>query len=314
MEAHSASASGDRSVAETSDALVAEVLGVLYQKHHREMEGFARRLLADERLPESVLSAEDVVQSAFAKVLRAPAQIHDSRAYLYAVIRNDVRAASRQDRRRAVLASTVACQTQPSDGQHVADFSDLIANRLAVYKALHDLPSQQRTAVWATKALEYTQAETAEVMRKRPGTVATHVMRAVAALRVHLAALLVVGVTVLCLEGGRALRKMQPPAGSPRSPLPQPPPSSVLLYVAVSCLLVASLARWGASLWTRRRQAMEEGGTFAPRPLTERIRESLRERRFNHAVRRIPSHRRTVSEEELPKNEYASGLTVTRLP
>ncbi|MFJ5196724.1 RNA polymerase sigma factor [Streptomyces sp. NPDC088394] len=313
MEARSASASGDRPVAETSVALVTEALGALYRDHHREMEGFARRLLAQERLPESVLSAEDVVQTAFAKVLRAPSQIRDSRAYLYAVIRNDVRAASRQDRRRAVLASTAACQAQSADG-HVADFSDLIANRLAVYKALRDLPSQQRTAVWATKALEYTQAETAEVMRKKPGTVATHVVRAVAALRVHLAALLVVGVMVFCMAGSRALRKMQPPAGSPRGPLPQTPSTSTWIYLAVSCLLVAGLARWVSKWWTRRRQAIEEGGTFAPRPITDQIRESFSAYRFNRAIRRDPPRQKPVPEEELSESGCASGFTRTRLP
>ncbi|MGW7577826.1 sigma-70 region 4 domain-containing protein [Streptomyces sp. NPDC054765] len=48
-----------------------------------------------------------------------------------------------------------------------------------------ELPPQQRTAVWATKELAYTHAETAAAMNKKPETVATHVVRAVAALRVH---------------------------------------------------------------------------------------------------------------------------------
>ncbi|MFF4034725.1 RNA polymerase sigma factor [Streptomyces sviceus] len=166
-----------------------------------------------------MLSAEDVVQTAFAKVLRAPEQIHDPRAYLYAVIRSDVRATSRQNRRRAVLAAVPNCQAPSADGQ-VADFSDLVANRVAVHRALYDLPAQQRTAVWATKALEYTHAETAEVMNRRPGTVATHVVRAVAALRIHLAALLVLGVMALSQAGSRLLKGMQAPAGSPQDTPP----------------------------------------------------------------------------------------------
>ncbi|MFG3291355.1 RNA polymerase sigma factor [Streptomyces sp. NPDC048179] len=291
---------------------MADALESLYRDHRGEMQGLARRLLAEERLPESVLSAEDVVQTAFAKVLRAPEQIHDPRAYLYAVIRSDVRATSRQNRRRAVLAAVPACQAQSADGQ-VADFSDLVANRVAVYRALYDLPAQQRTAVWATKALEYTHAETAEVMNRRPGTVATHVVRAVAALRIHLAALLVVGAMALSLAGSRLLKRMQPPAGSPQDPLLQAPSASTWIYGAVGCLLISGLARWAFRLWTRRRQAIEEGGTFAPRPIMDRIRESFRERRYNRAVSRKPQRRTPMPEDDLPEDEGVVR-TRTRLP
>ncbi|MFE0790635.1 RNA polymerase sigma factor [Streptomyces mutabilis] len=147
-------------MAEKYGGATAADLAALYEGHRREMEGFARRLLADERLPESTLSAEDVVQTAFTKALNAPTGIRDPRAYLYVVIRNDVRAASRQVRRQTTATSKGAWQAQSAD-VHVADFSDLIANRLVVHRALCKLPPQQRTAVWATKALEYTQAEAA---------------------------------------------------------------------------------------------------------------------------------------------------------
>jgi hypothetical protein len=85
-------------------------------------------------------------------------------------------------------------------------------------------------------------------MNKKPGTVATHVVRAVAALRVHLAALLVVGVMALSLAGSRLLTRMQPPAGSPQSPLQLAPSASTWIYVAVGCLLVSGLARWALRL------------------------------------------------------------------
>ncbi|MFJ6062765.1 RNA polymerase sigma factor [Streptomyces tendae] len=299
-------------MAENYGGTTAADLAALYEGHHREMEGFARRLLADERLPESTLSAEDVVQTAFTKALNAPTGIRDPRAYLYVVIRNDVRAASRQVRRQTTVTSMGAWLDQPTE-VHVADFSNLVANRLTVHRALGNLPPQQRTAVWATKALEYTQAEAAEIMQKRPGTIATHVMRAVAALRVHLTALVVVGITTLCLEQGRALREMQAPADSPRAPLPQAPSISTLLYGALSFSLVAASAGWAFRWWTRRRQAMAEGGTFAPRPLTEVVREALEARRFQ-TDRATPPRRRTVSEEELAEEEIPSGLTRMRLP
>ncbi|KND37386.1 hypothetical protein IQ63_09615 [Streptomyces acidiscabies] len=63
-------------------------------------------------------------------------------------------------------------------------------------------------------------------MKKKSGTVATHVVRAVAAFRIHLAALLVVSIIVLSLAGSRLLRSMQPSAGSPQDRMPQMPSTS----------------------------------------------------------------------------------------
>ncbi len=292
--------------------VAAETLGALYRNHHGEMEGLARRLLDAERIPESVLSAEDVVQAAFTKALRTAEQIREPRAYLFTVIRNDVRAASQQNRRRAVLATTPAQQTRPTD-VHVADFSDLVANRMAVHKALYDLPPQQRTAVWATKALEYTQAETAEAMQKKPGTVARHVVRAVAALRAHLVALAVVGIMVLSVAGSRLLRTTQPAGSPPDVLLPHLPSASTWLYVATGCLLVFALGTLAFRAWTHRRIAIQEGGAFAPRPLMERFRESFT-LPFTRPVRRRPPPRTHLSEEELEDEEVPDGYTRTRLP
>ncbi|WP_160310948.1 RNA polymerase sigma factor [Streptomyces sp. 150FB] len=312
MAVGSSSASGGRVVPERPETLAIEALGSLYREHIGEMQGLARRLLAEEQLPESTLSAEDVVHTAFAKVLRAPEQIRDLRAYLYAVIRSDVRTASRQNRRRTILAAVPACEAQSADVR-VADFSDLVANRVTVYRALSDLPTQQRTAVWATKALGYTHAETAEAMKKRPGTVATHVVRAVAALQICLATLLVVGFVALSLAGSRLLKRVQPPADSPQDPLPQAPSASTWIYVAVGCLLVSGLVRWAFRLWTRRREAIKEGGTFAPRPVVGRIRESFRDLRYNSSVFRKSQRRTAVLEDDLP--EYGGVVrTRTRLP
>jgi RNA polymerase sigma factor (sigma-70 family) len=313
--AESRSGSGGRAVAEQPADVSDGTLGALYRDHRAKMEGFARRLLAEERLPESVLSAEDVVQTAFAKALRTPEQIREPRAYLYAVIRSDVRASSRQNRRRAALTAIPVGQARSAD-MHVADFSDLVANRVAVYKALYDLPRQQRTAVWATKALEYTHAETAEAMKKKPGTVATHVVRAVAALRIHLTALLVAGIMVFSLAGSRFLRTMQPPGGSRHAPLPQVPSASTWIYLAGACLLVLGLASWALRLWTRRRRAIDEGGTFAPRPIMDRIRDSFSGSQYSRPVRRNPRRQTSVSEGDLPEEELPYGVvrTRTRLP
>ncbi|MFJ8506955.1 RNA polymerase sigma factor [Streptomyces avermitilis] len=299
---------------EEPDDVSVGVLGALYRDHRGEMEGLARQLLGEERLPESVLSAEDVVQAAFMKALRTSDQIREPRAYLYAVIRNDVRAASRQNQRRASLTAVSGGQLGSAD-VHVADFSDLVANRLAVYKALYDLPRQQRTAVWATKALEYTQAETAEAMQRRPGTIARHVVRAVAALRIHLTALLVAGVMALSLTGSRLLRTTQPP-GSPRDQAPQMPSASMWLYFAASCLLAFGVAIVMLRLWARRRRTIQEGGTFAPRPIMERIRESLSRQPLRGSIPAYRPWRARVPDDDLAEEELPYGVvrTRTRLP
>ncbi|WP_200308657.1 RNA polymerase sigma factor [Streptomyces adelaidensis] len=234
----------------------------VHRQYYAEMSALTRRLLAEEGVPESVLGAEDVVQSAFAKALRAPESIREARAYLYAVIRNDVRAAGRRNRARAEASATRAGYAQALGEVHVADFSDLIANRMAVYKALDRLPPPQRTAVWATKALDYTQAETAEVMGKAPGTVATHVLRAVAAIRANLVAVLAAIVSGLVIASGRILQVV-PASDGDRDLEPQELSNDGLIYLAGALLLGMALAAWGFRAWRQRRWEFNDSGTFA---------------------------------------------------
>ncbi|MGW1911915.1 RNA polymerase sigma factor [Streptomyces sp. NPDC002076] len=284
-------------------------LGALYKDRRAEMVGLARRLMAEEGLTESVSSAEDVVQSAFTKALRAPASIREPRAYLYAVIRNDVRGLSR---RRCVRTEPVTELTGAGpviEDIQVADFSELVANRMAVYKALYDLSPQQRTAVWATKALDYTQSETAEVMAKSPGTVATHVVRAVAALRANLVAVLVAAVTMTFIVGGRCLNVV-PAAGSQRNRTPETPSDDSWLLWASGLMLLSGLIFWALIAWLKRRRGPEETGTFAPQPLTRQLRTLCSEWWFRMSMRWDPRRRvRTV--EEPPHSQWR---TRTYLP
>jgi RNA polymerase sigma factor (sigma-70 family) len=248
------------------------------------MAGLARRLLAEEEVPESVLGAEDVVQSAFAKVLRVPQNIREPRAYLYAVIRNDVRAAGRQNRSRVGSAAVWTGQSHATEEIHIADFSELVVNRMAVYKALYDLPPQQRTAVWATKAMDYTQAETAVVMQKRPGTIATHVVRAVAALRVHLAALLVAVITALCVVGSDRILRAVPAAGRQREGAHHALTAEGWIYGICQTgvwLLVLGFGSRSVRNWLRRRRDLDETGTFARQPWRPRFRRSLSAVRYD---------------------------------
>ncbi|WP_374991225.1 RNA polymerase sigma factor [Streptomyces sp. LHD-70] len=94
-----------------------------------------------------------------------------------------------------------------------------MANRCAVERALAALPAQQRQVVWATKALGHTQSEVAELTGRKPGTVAVHTSRAVRVLRMSLAALTVVGLTLLCATVASWWRYVTP-VGQPGTPAP----------------------------------------------------------------------------------------------
>ncbi|MET7566914.1 RNA polymerase sigma factor [Streptomyces sp. NPDC005492] len=284
----------------------------MYRDHRAEMTGLARRLLALEGVPESVLDAEDVVQSAFAKALRAPQNIREPRAYLFAVIRNDVRAASRWNRSQVESAAAWMEQSQAAEEIHFADFSELIANRMTVYKALYDLPSQQRTAVWATKAMDYTQAETAVLMQKRPGTIATHVVRAMVALRIHLGVLLVAVATALCVVGSDHILRAVPASGRQHDGAHHAPIAEGWIYGVCQTgvwLLVVGFGSQPVRNWLRRRRDPDETGTFARQPPRPRYRRSLSDVRYD-VTRWLSS---LVTRRPSPVQDYpSSGAWQTR--
>ncbi|MEW2162601.1 RNA polymerase sigma factor [Streptomyces sp. NPDC007084] len=193
-----------------------ESLAGVFEKYRDEMTGKARKLLQNAGVPPSVADADDIVSTAFLRAWRDADAVRQPRAYLYQVIRTEVvhltnrRAEHRRlDERRA--ADPLCCP--PPD---TPDFSALVDNRDAVHRALLGLSVPQRTAVWATHALDYTRGETAVLMGKHPGTVARHTARAMLILRAGLAAA-VVGVltALLCATGGRLQRAT--PANDPRA-------------------------------------------------------------------------------------------------
>ncbi|MEV0324643.1 sigma-70 family RNA polymerase sigma factor [Streptomyces sp. NPDC050658] len=134
---------------------------------------------------------------AFDRALRNPETIQHPSAYIYAVMKTQVRHSVRQQEQHRRIDAARAADPTRFDPPTSEDFADLVANRLAVHKALGQLPQQQRTAVWATKAVGRTQLDAAQAMDKTPGTVATHVSRAVRALQASLAAVLIAVITAL---------------------------------------------------------------------------------------------------------------------
>ncbi|MGP3974317.1 RNA polymerase sigma factor [Streptomyces sp. 8N114] len=230
-----------------SGAGVGLTLDEVYALRYGELVGYTRRMLREAEVAESFIGAEDVVQNAFTKAYRDPARIEQPRAYLYRVIKNEVQECSRRARQ-------ATAQTQREARVSSADVGDAVAERCDVHRALRALPEQQRTAVYAAKALDYTQAEVAVVMGKKPGTIATHVARATAVLRTALTVASVLAAVLLCAAGMRAVRRYNA-AKQPGSQLPDPlqdlpQPLAFLLWGAA--VLVGCAALGLATLRIRR--------------------------------------------------------------
>ncbi|MFD9909385.1 RNA polymerase sigma factor [Streptomyces sp. NPDC059063] len=204
------------------ETVTAETLGRVFAQYRGEMTGKARQLLDDAGVPESVADADDIVSSALATALKDPGAVQRPRAYLYKLIRTEVvHLATRLGEHRRLderQAADPLCCPAPD----VADFSALVDNRDAVHRAAQGLTVPQRTAVWATCALDYSRGETAVLMGKHPGTVARHCSRAMLLLRAAIAAAVVGVLTVLGLAAGGALQRATPADGPHRDPvLPQ---------------------------------------------------------------------------------------------
>ncbi|MEV1085723.1 RNA polymerase sigma factor [Streptomyces sp. NPDC050211] len=196
------------------------VLCRIFVHEYERMVRLARRLLACRGVPESAVAAEDLVQTAFASVLEQADRdtIRDPRAYLYKVLRNQVRAAVQREfrRREAETAST----GDRADAAPVLDVGRQVSDRVVLGGALARLSPQQREAVYRTHALGYTQRETALAMGNRPGTVATHVARGLVALRVAMVVVFVVVVGSMAALARWAHVRLADPASSPWSRLP----------------------------------------------------------------------------------------------
>ncbi|MYT72735.1 RNA polymerase sigma factor (sigma-70 family) [Streptomyces sp. PsTaAH-137] len=237
------------------ETVTATTLASLYERSRGGYLAAARSALLARGVPESVASAEDIVQNAFTKALRNPAAIRHPPSYLHQLIRTEVANRAQQQANHRRLEARRAADPLRRDPVQVADFSALVANRGAVEQAMADLTPAQRTAVWATKALGCTQNEVATLLGRSPGTVATHVSRAVALLRASLVAALVA--VIAWAAGGRYPGGHRQRAEPARGPDSGADPESLYGHwpQMLPVLLVASLLAlaYGTAVWARRR-------------------------------------------------------------
>jgi len=130
--------------------------------------------------------AEDAVQDAFVKAYYALPRFRPGapfRPWILRIVANEARNRSRSARRRDGLAMRVAAsepgQVMPSPEGAVLDRTEAEALVLA----LERLPERDRHVLALRYLLELSEAETAEVLGVRPGTVKSRLSRALARLR-----------------------------------------------------------------------------------------------------------------------------------
>ncbi|MGW6308774.1 RNA polymerase sigma factor [Streptomyces niveus] len=164
--------------ADTLSTVAMGAIEAAFLEGRGQMVGRARKLLREAEIPESVTSAEDIVQEAFLEAVKRAEVLRNPRAYLFKVIN------TRVSRRVGVLArqreSTALLLCDPADRHN--DFAESSVRRLAVADAVDQLPVAQRHAFYANKVLGFTQEEAGELLGKRPGTIGAQVASAVAAI------------------------------------------------------------------------------------------------------------------------------------
>lgn len=137
--------------------------------------GYANALIGDPHL------AADVVQDVLLKARAHWSRIATPNAYLRRMIMNE-HATWRRHRanRDTVLMSS---ENLPDDGRLIDDHGDAYAERDAMLGRLATLPPKQRAALVLRYYEDRTDAEIAEVLNCRVGTVRSQISRALATLR-----------------------------------------------------------------------------------------------------------------------------------
>jgi RNA polymerase sigma factor (sigma-70 family) len=153
---------------EPTGELAVPAMPVSFLELYHESFGPMVRLVV--ALTGSEASAEDLVHDSFIRLHGHWANIEYPRAYLRRTVVNACRSAARRAKRERAATS-----------RQLASVTSLGADEL--FDALGDLPHRQRVAVVLQYYDGLTQAEIAEVLGCREGTVASLVHRGIAQLR-----------------------------------------------------------------------------------------------------------------------------------
>ncbi|HSF15775.1 MAG TPA: RNA polymerase sigma factor [Vicinamibacteria bacterium] len=132
-----------------------------------------------------VEDAEDVVQEAFHRVVRALPDYDDRRpfgAWFYAIVRNAARSAIGKDWRRAVLAPFTSMEDEPAAPM---GFDPFVVEDIE--RAIDALAPMQQACVRLCDIEGFTSVEVSRMLGVGEGTVRTHLQRARKQLRSALA-------------------------------------------------------------------------------------------------------------------------------
>lgn len=146
----------------------------VFAAHHAEALRIAYLLSGDRH------RAEDAVAEAFVRVYRrwTKGDIDNPRAYIRRAVVNEVNS---RFRRLAVERREAAKRHGDDRGERTVE--DQAADNDEVFRALQRLPERQRTAIVLRYYNDLTEAEAAEVMGVRTGTVKSSVSRGLERLR-----------------------------------------------------------------------------------------------------------------------------------
>ncbi|HJT37356.1 MAG TPA: SigE family RNA polymerase sigma factor [Actinomycetota bacterium] len=152
-------------------------IGELYLGHADSAARLAYLLTGDRDL------AEDLVQDAFVRLAGRLVHLRDPNAFEAYLRKTVVNLANSYFRRRRIERAYEMRlrQTRP-DVVHGGGIED----REALARALRDLPSRQRTAIVLRFYEDLSEAQTAEIIGCRPGTVKSLVSRGLDALRIKI--------------------------------------------------------------------------------------------------------------------------------
>lgn len=125
--------------------------------------------------------AEELFQTAMVQAYARWPQImrrgSDPEAYVRKIMLNKVRDTWRSTARQRLRAHQTTTPAATSDASHAVD------DRHVLGAMLRQLPAQQRAVLYLRFSLDYTEAQTAEALGCRVGTVKSHTHRALTKLR-----------------------------------------------------------------------------------------------------------------------------------
>ncbi|MEQ1617608.1 MAG: sigma-70 family RNA polymerase sigma factor [Terricaulis sp.] len=152
--------------------------GLLVDANQAAVRAFLRRLTGN------AADADDLSQDAFARVWEVLARFDGAsrlRAFVCGVAFQYWRRGRRAEGRRSAREHAYAALGPDADEPHAR-----AAQRLALRRAMEDLPEVQRAALALCLGQDFTHAEAAEILRLPLGTVKSHVLRGRARLQAAL--------------------------------------------------------------------------------------------------------------------------------